>query len=937
MEFPRYFFCAGLAVFALTTRFAFSQEAKTQADATKVLLPASSRSGARIQFELWTWGADEAARQKIRDLKDGDRVPMEGVPEEVQFRFRVLAPHNGIVFRARSADGEQKMGWSEKDLKPDGKPSVERLYRAQPGAFYPQKGRHCLDVTATQAGQAVGDAVVNIEFVTTPSAPVARSPNYAKSVGTVRPLPKSANAGAPVKYEMWDWTDKQDRKRIGDIQDGARLAVEGLPSNVQFRFRVAADFDAISWRCQTSDAFPRSGWSEANLRAGEGNATHLFKADDLGFFPQIGRYALEVKATKEGQVVANDATIFEIARTTPVPHDTTFLVEKKDWKGNTITSSKPVNLGPLNETPVLVDNDYSFEPQRAYYVINWERFPPFHLHPRFPLVWASRRFTEEPQFGGPLNRGFTTLANIDKEQDNLRISERLWFHYPGQLLTMIAELMKKDPVKYKDTQGYTDHRSAFISAESAQTLGKMCYEGWGVAGWGPYDPGIYGWDEEEMFPPIATKMMKECPEALPPYLMKYKEKVLAGDAAAIAELKREYDKAMAEFVGNTYKGARESAASRGRAIKIWHYGSKAPGRELFMFDGPNLQLNPKTGKYPYEEMDGLDAWFKKGRNLDFDATAYSREIDYFHTDFYFHVFFPQKESMYEKDHHGYVLDDKGRRKFRRKFVEERLYADPVKIGQEDTEIGPVFLKSFIAKAENNMFWFNGGKYYKTVGTQPTTKQLGPYIRPGSQETWGEVKSLGSRPVSPYMAEASTIFTFMMGCEALFVWDSRNYSAPVGYPRKDAPNEPDTIGDMEFAVKGLHRVSQFNQLFDGTYSFIRPTRHYRAYDRDHPIIRGLINGRYLALAMTNPYLDPGEKQEVEIWYDSPYASRTFKWSGKATILSRTNHIFQCKLPSLPAGQSYDPDKLYFRYTLQDGQYAKTFTVTGNYDVQYPYEN
>ena len=790
---------------------------------------------------------------------------------------------------------------------------------------------------ATQEGRVVGEAVVNIEFDKAPVAPVARSAVYAASEGVLRPLSKLSHGGGPVRYELWDWSDKKDRKRIGDIQDGAQMAAESLPAAVQFYFRVNAEFDAISWRCQTSDAIPQSGWSETNRAPAEWNANQLLKAGNLGFFPQIGRYTLEVKATKRGQVVAHDVTNFEIVRTTPVPRDTSFLAGKKDWKGNTITSSKPVNLGPLNETPVLKDNDYPFEPQRAYYSINWERFPPFHLHPRFPLVWASRRFTEEPQFGGPLNRGFTTLANIDREQDNLRISERQWFHYPGQLLTMIAALQKKDPVKYQDAQGYTAHRSAFISAESAQTLGKMCYEGWGVAGWAPYDPGIYGWDEEEMFPSIATKMIKECPDKLPPYLMRYKAKVLAGDAGAIAALEREYDKAMAEFVGNTYKGARDSAASRGRTIKIWHYGSKSPARELFMFDGPNVQLNPKTGRYPYEEMDGLDAWFKKGRNLDFDATAFAREIDYFHTDFYYHVLFPQEASLYEKDGNGYVLDGKGRRKFRRNFVEERLYADPVKIGQEDTEIGPVFLKSFIAKGENNMYWFNGGQYYKTVGTQPTSKQLGPYIRPGSQETWGEVKHLGSRPVSPYMAEASTIFTFMMGCEALFVWDSRNYSAPVGFPRKGMPNQPDTIGDLEFAVKGLHRVSQFNRLFEGTYSFIRPTRHYRTYDRDHPVIRGLVNGQYLALAMTNPYLDPGEQQEVEVWYDSPYASRTAKWSGSAMIRSRKNHLYQCKLPALPAGQSYDPDKLYFRYTLQDGRHTETFTVTGNYDVKFPYVN
>ncbi len=497
--------------------------------------------------------------------------------------------------------------------------------------------------------------------------------------------------------------------------------------------------------------------------------------------------------------------------------------------------------------------------------------------------------------------------------------------------------LRKTRSNMADLKGYKDRRSSFISAENATLLGKMCYEGWGVAGWGPYDPGIYGWDEEEMFAPIATQMMKKHPEELPERLMKYKAKVQAGDAGAIHALEREYDMAMAEFVGNTYKGARESAALRGRTLKIWHYGSRAPGKELFMFVGglQGAEINPKTGKYRYEEIDALHEWFKKGRSIDFDATSFAREIDYFHTDFYFHVNFPETSSMYEQDKNGYVLDDQGRRKIRKDMVTETVYAQPTRIGLEDYKWGPVFLKSFIAKEENNQFWFNGGKYYKTPGTQITDKQMPPYIRPGTQETFGEIARLGSRPVNPYLAEATTILTFMTGAEALFVWDAPGKKTAAGETTGD---KIEMLGDLELAVKGLHRVSQFNQLFDGNYSFIRPVRHYNTHDRDHPIIRGLVNGQYLVLAMLNPGLDPGEKQEVEVWYDAPYATRGVgKWAAKAVINARKTHLYQCKLPALPPGQSYDPDKLYFRYKLEDGKYTKTFTVTGNYDVKYPFPN
>lgn len=901
-------------------------------------LPRPMQSGAPIQFELWSWGEDEAGRQKIRDLKDGDRIPLEGLPDLVQFRFRVLKEHNGVTFKGRSADGEHKLGWAEDKLTfKAGEPPAERIYRAQPDGYFPQPGRYALEVRGRNNGTAVGEVVINIEFVKAPLTRPVRPPVYAASVGRAAPLPKSMHAGAAVRYELWEWANHDGVKKVMDLKDGARIPIQALPSSIQFLFYADADFDAITCRWQSTDAPPESIWAHKSIPAGKSGMQAPYRSSNLGFVPQVGHYALEVVASKSRQTVAQSCINIELFSQKPVPANTTYIVGKQDWKGNPITGSKPVNLGALNETPVLKDNDYPFEPQKAFSVINWERFPPFKMNPRFPLVWASRRFTDEAQFGGPLSRGFTTLANIDSTQDNLRIGERSWFHYPGQIIGMIDLLLKKDPVKYADLEGYKQHRSAFISKENATLLGRMCYEGWGVAGWGPYDPGIYGWDEEEMFAPIATRMMREHPEQLPARLLKYKEKVQAGDAGAIQALERQYDAAMAEFVGNTYKGARESAAARGRALKIWHYGSRAPGKELFLLlGGPQgAEINPKTGKYRYEEIDALHEWFKKGRSIDFDATSYSREIDYFHTDFYFHVNFPETSSMYEKNSSGYVLDGKGRRKIRKDMVTEQIYAQPTSIGLEDFKWGPVFLKSFIAKEENNQFWFNGGKYYKTPGTQITDKQMPPYIRPGTQETFGEVARLGSRPVNPYLAEATTILTFMTGAEALFVWDESRKTTPVG---QTTGNKPEIFGDLEFAVKGLHRISQFNKLFDGNYAFIRPVRHYNTHDTDHPIIRGLVNGQYLLLAMLNPGLDPGETQDVEIWYDSPYASRGQKnWAGKAAIHARKTHLYQCKLPALASGQAYDPDKLYFRYRLQDGTHTATFTVTGNYDVTYPFSN
>ncbi len=920
----------------LFTVFGISSALAESPAPAKGELPASFQTGAPIEFELWSWGEDEAGRKKIRDIKEGDHIPLAGLPDEVQFRFRVPVDHNGIVFKGKSADGQQRLGWDTKNEK-DSTDSAGRLYRAQADGYFPQPCRYCLQVKASKGDEVVADIAINFDFVKAPLKPVVRNVAFADSVGMLTPFPKSSHAGAAVQHELWQWEGK-DKKKLIDLKDGAKIPVETLPKSIQIQSRVATEFDGITCRWRSSDGYPERIWPQKNLPPAETGPQHLFVAGNLGFFPQIGKYCIEVTAEKAGKVVAQDCINIELVRGKPIPTNTTFMAGRKDWKGNAITTSKPVNLGPLNETPVLKDNDYAFAPQKAYATVNWERFPPFRMNPRFPMVWDSRRFDEEDKFGGPLNRGFTTLANIDPKQDNLKISERSHFDYPGHLEGIIDSLYKKDPVQYKDLKPWKDRRSTFVSKENTLLLGKRIYEEWNVMGWSPYDAGIHAWDEEQMFAPIATLMMKEHPDELPERILQYKDKVLAGDKRAIGIIERAFDKEMAEFVGNTYKAAKDSAAERGRTVKIWHYGSKPIGNELFMFVGgtSGAELNQKTGKYPYEEMSGLNDWFKKGQSVDFDATAYSREIDYFHDDFYFHILFPEEASMYQKDKAGaYVLDDKGRRKIRTDVISESNYTEPVKVGFGDYEWAPIFLKSFVAKGENCLFWSNGGKYYKTPSTLITSKMMMPYIRPSNQATFGDSSKFGDRPISPYMAEATTILTFMIGCEGTFVWDAPKGASPVGFAPNGKPGEKEMLGDLEYYVKGLHRVSQFNRLFDGNYSFIRPTRLYNTHNRDHPIIRGLVNGQYLVLAMLNPYLDPGEHQDVEVWYDAPYASRTTKWAGNVAIQARKNHLFQCKLPALPAGQQYDPDKLYFRYTLKDGNYSETFTVSGNYDVKYPY--
>ncbi|MDQ2732790.1 MAG: hypothetical protein M3Y56_14120, partial [Armatimonadota bacterium] len=317
-------------------------------------------------------------------------------------------------------------------------------------------------------------------------------------VGTVTPFPAPKHSGVPINFQLWQWGDQpSDRKEILELKNGMNIPYQSLPkTGIHFKFRIAAPHDSVKCLVLSSDGVDRLGWGPEKV-ALEGSADRLYRSNPEWIYspPQVGRYCVQVEATNAGKPVASSIIVFRIIDGRATPRNTQYLVGKKDSKGNSITSSRPVELVNLNETPILKDNDYPFEPQHAYNVINWERFPPFSLPSRFVAVWNSRRFTDEDKFGDPLSRGFTNIETIKFEQDNLPINQRAWFHTPDAQVAVINKWFAEDPKKYADLKGYADYRSAFVSAENAYKLGAACYSSWGAGGYAPYDPGIYGWDE----------------------------------------------------------------------------------------------------------------------------------------------------------------------------------------------------------------------------------------------------------------------------------------------------------------------------------------------------------------------------------------------------------------------------------------------------------
>lgn len=746
-----------------------------------------------------------------------------------------------------------------------------------------------------------------------------------------------------VSLEMWKaGADETQRVKLFDLTNGMKIAAEDIPEEGMNVFMHAnGDYTHISIYGGRPDGILKNeGWGPSEIKGGGEHRFGLKGMRGGGALNNlVGKYSVTGKAFTGGKVAAETRATFEILPPVP-PRNTHYTEGRTDILGNPITTSKQVILGKINDTPKLKDFDYSFEPQRAFNAINFERFPPFCMAKHFDITWDSLRHTDEAKFGGPLNRGFTKQVRTFVDRDKNRMAEVIHptqlasFNYPGLLKQVCRSLYESDNQKYLDLKGWADHYNTWISSNNAFDLGWNLYSTYnGIGGL-----AVWAYDEEEMWPACGEYVFKNNPEYLPEELKPLRESDPGIEKPETkAAIERSYLKHMAEFYGHLYRGIKAHAAATGRPdLKTFHYGLYQIGLFVPIYAlsyDPEADIFKQTGNFIFEEPGLLHDWYKTGWELDWKANTFLKQIDYLNKDSYFFTVSPQSATFYEKTADGkYVLNDRGRRKFRTDVFEENTYAGPTTYGHEDCEYTLMTLKEFVAKGENSLYWMNGGQYYRKTGTLKTEIRHWPTIRPDNQPTHGNAAALGGRPDSPYMAEARVIHNFMIGLEGYYLWDEPEAPLPLGGSTQ-APDRVTSYGEIEYFIKAMHRLSQFNALFEREHFFIRPVRLHNLWNHDHPIIRGILSQRDLLLSMTNPYLDIDEVQEVELWYNKPYEQRNQAvWKDKVSILPRRNHLFQCRLP---AGKNFEPEKFYFRYTCVDGSYSKTYTLSGNYTVPYPH--
>ena len=299
------------------------------------------------------------------------------------------------------------------------------------------------------------------------------------------------------------------------LKDREVLVDSELPERINFYARMKGPHDGAAMHAQASEGrtYGWSGWGPEKLPEGLVNdIAHPLEAPAQASSPLPGWYKIRGRAYLKDKLVDEQTILVKIVHKPNPPRNTKYLYGKKDHAGTPITCSTPVELGPLNEGTKLRDNDYPFEPQKALDVINFERFPPFDSNPKFLVVWNSRRFTDEPKFGGPMDRGFNCTATENKGVDHLVRCQRVHFDTADLPVEVTKDLCAKDKDKYHDLAVWAEKRSAWVSPENAQELGKICFEK-NISIYSGI--GYYSFDEEQMCYEAALRVFKENPEVLP--------------------------------------------------------------------------------------------------------------------------------------------------------------------------------------------------------------------------------------------------------------------------------------------------------------------------------------------------------------------------------------------------------------------------------------
>lgn len=98
-----------------------------------------------------------------------------------------------------------------------------------------------------------------------------------------------------------------------------------------------------------------------------------------------------------------------------------------------------------------------------------------------------------------------------------------------------------------------------------------------------------------------------------------------------------------------------------------------------------------------------------------------------------------------------------------------------------------------------------------------------------------------KPIKPWMAEACGIFPFFGGAKGIWLWEQTGILT-----------EKEDLSNYEYFTKGLYRVSQYKQMFEGNYQLVEAISARDYNENKLPIWRGVYKDGKMLVAAQNPY-------------------------------------------------------------------------------------
>ena len=112
-------------------------------------------------------------------------------------------------------------------------------------------------------------------------------------------------------------------------------------------------------------------------------------------------------------------------------------------------------------------------------------------------------------------------------------------------------------------------------------------------------------------------------------------------------------------------------------------------------------------------------------------------------------------------------------------------------------------------------------------------------------------------IQPFMAEATAIFPFFSGASGLWLWENPTQGT----------DRNDVYAAYEHFTHGLYRLSQFADMFQGSYELVIETSARDLMDKQLPVWRGVANGNKILIAAQNSYAADAQKTSLIVRYKS----------------------------------------------------------------------